>query len=53
MSGERSIFWQPWQGQGMEHLRLTLDDEEIVARGLVLGFAGGMPFRLRYKIKWA
>ena len=51
MSRERSVFWAPWDGQGMEHLRLTLDEEEIVARGLVLGFAGGMPFRLRYKIK--
>jgi len=35
----------------MEHLRLLLDDEEIVAKGLILGFAAGAPFRLRYKIK--
>ena len=41
MSRERSIFWGPWDGQGMEHLRLLLDDEEIVAKGLVLGFAAG------------
>ena len=33
MSGERSIFWRPWEGQGMEHLRLTFDEEEIVAHG--------------------
>jgi len=51
MSSERSIFWAPWDGQGLEHLRLTLDEEEIVGRGIVLGFAGGAPFRLRYKIK--
>jgi uncharacterized protein len=51
MSNERSIFWAPWDGHGLEHLRLTVDDEEIVGRGLVLGFAGGGPFRLRYKIK--
>jgi hypothetical protein len=51
MSRERSVFWAPWDGQGMEHLRLLLDDEEIVAKGLVLGFAAGAPFRLRYKIK--
>lgn len=51
MSSERSVFWGPWDGQGMEHLRLTQDGEEIVAKGTVLGFAAGAPFRLRYKIK--
>ena len=51
MSKERSVFWGPWDGQGMEHLRLALDGEEIVAKGTVLGFASGSPFRLRYKIK--
>ena len=39
MSRERSVFWGPWDGQGMEHLRLALDGEEIVAKGTVLGFA--------------
>ena len=51
MSEERSVFWQPWQGQGLEHLRLTIHDDYVVARGLVLGFAGASPFRLGYKIK--
>jgi hypothetical protein len=51
MSGERSIFWQPWQGQGMEHLRLTFHEDHIVAHGDVMAIAGSSPFRLRYKIK--
>ena len=51
MSGERSVFWQPWQGQGMEHLRLTFLEDHIVARGDVMAIAGSSPFRLRYKIK--
>jgi hypothetical protein len=48
---ERQVFWAPWQGAGLEHLRLELAEDEVVARGTVLGLAEGMPFRLRYKIK--
>jgi hypothetical protein len=51
MATERSIFWQPWTDQGMEHLRLTFEEDHIVARGDVLGLANLLPFRLRYKIK--
>jgi hypothetical protein len=51
MSRERSLFWAPWEGQGLEHLRLTLGEDEIVGRGTVLGVADGVPFRLRYKAK--
>ena len=51
MSEARSIFWQPWQGQGMEHLRLSFLEDHIVARGDVMAIAGSQPFRLRYKIK--
>lgn len=51
MSEERSVFWQPWQDQGMEHLRLSFEADHAVARGDVLGLAGPAPYRLRYKIK--
>jgi len=34
MSREHSVFRAPWDGRGMERLRPTLDEEEIVARGL-------------------
>lgn len=51
MATARSVFWRPWQDQGMEHLRLTYHEDHIVARGEVLGIAALAPFRLRYKIK--
>ena len=51
MSDERIVFWQPWQGQGLEHLRLTRHEDHLVARGEVMALAGTSPFRLRYKIK--
>ncbi len=34
MSREGSVFRGPWDGQGLEHLRLTLDD----AGGLVMDY---------------
>lgn len=49
---ERSYFWAPWDGPGLEQMRLRLDASESVAHGLVMGVADGMPFRLHYKIKW-
>jgi uncharacterized protein len=51
VSRERSLFWASWEGQGLEHLRLTLGEDEIVGSGTVLGLADDMPYRLRYKIK--
>ncbi len=51
MSAERSVFWQPWRGQGLEHLRLTPHEDHIVARGEVMALVGASPFRLRYKLK--
>jgi hypothetical protein len=49
---ERSYFWAPWEGPGLEQMRLRLDPVESVAHGLVMGVAEGLPFRLHYKIKW-
>ena len=49
---ERSYFWSPAEGPGLEHLRLRLDPLENVAHGLLMGVEGGVPYRLAYKIKW-
>ncbi|MDX1991897.1 MAG: putative glycolipid-binding domain-containing protein [bacterium] len=43
-------LWSPWDGNGMEHLRLTVDATRIVADGMVIGVAAEKPFRLRYQI---
>src|SRR5262249_35598884 len=51
VSLDRSVFWEPWEGRGLEHLRLGFAEDHIVARGVVLGMAGPSPFELRYKIK--
>lgn len=49
---DRTLFWAPWDGPGLEHLRLrTADDVGYVATGTVLGLTDGLPFRLQYKIK--
>ncbi|GIK97971.1 MAG: hypothetical protein BroJett029_21800 [Alphaproteobacteria bacterium] len=48
---DRTLFWAPWNGPGLEHLRLRTADIGYVATGTVLGLAEGEPFRLHYKIK--
>lgn len=48
---DRTVFWAPWSGPGLEHLRLREADGGYVATGTVLGLAAGAPFRLLYKIK--
>ncbi len=46
----RQIMWAPWEGPGLEHLRLTRDHEDIVADGVIIGMAEQEPFRMRYTI---
>lgn len=49
---DRTVFWTPWSGPGLEHLRLrAADDVGYVANGTVLGLEDGVPFRLQYEIK--
>lgn len=43
-------MWVPWEGPGIEHLRLTMDGRRIVADAVVVGVAEGAPFRLRFTI---
>jgi hypothetical protein len=47
----RTRFWAPWTGPGLEHLRPRVGDIGYVAAGTVLGLREGVPFRLQYKIK--
>ena len=48
---QRTVFWQPVDGAGLEHLRLRAADAGYVATGLVMGLDHGTPYRLHYKIK--
>lgn len=48
---QREIIWEfvPWPG--IEHLRLTVRDDGVVADGLVVGVDEGAAFRARYEVR--
>src|SRR5829696_6757114 len=44
-SVECEVMWAPWEGPGLEHLRLvTSDGDAVVANGWVIGLEAGRPF---------
>jgi uncharacterized protein len=50
-SVEREVMWIPWEGPGLEHLRLVTSGRGVVANGLVIGLEAGRPFRIGYEIR--
>ena len=50
-SVEREVMWAPWEGPGLEHLRLVTSDVGVVANGLVIGLEAGRPFRISYEVR--
>jgi uncharacterized protein len=51
-SVEREVMWVPWEGPGLEHLRLLRSDgDAVVANGLVIGLEAGRPFRIGYEVR--
>jgi hypothetical protein len=50
-SVEREVMWAPWEGPGLEHLRLVTSGSGIVANGLVIGLEAGRPFRIGYEVR--
>jgi len=48
---DRGVCWTPWDGPGLEHLRLTEDDASVLADGLLIGVAADGPFRARYRVR--
>ncbi len=44
-------MWTSWDGPGLEDLRLTIDDNEVLADGLIIGIAEDGPFRVRYRVR--
>jgi uncharacterized protein len=48
---EREVMWAPWEGPGLEHLRLVASDDGAVANGLVIGLEAGRPFRIGYEVR--
>lgn len=47
----REVVWSAWDGPGTEHLLLAAAEDGAVADGLVVGVAGGRPFRVRYEVR--
>jgi uncharacterized protein len=47
----REVMWSTWDGPGLEHLRLGMHDDSIVADGMVIGVTAGRPFRVAYEVR--
>ncbi len=48
---EQNILWASLTNTGLEHLRLSQNEEHIIADGLIIGIQDHRPFRLRYEIR--
>jgi uncharacterized protein len=44
-------MWAPWEGPGLEHLRLVTSEVGVVANGLVIGLEAGRLFRISYDVR--
>ncbi len=44
-------MWTPWDGPGLEDLRLTIDGDAVRADGLIISVAEDGPFRVRYSVR--
>lgn len=42
--------WRPMAGDGLEHLAVRPEGDEIVARGVVIGERGGKPYGVDYTV---
>jgi hypothetical protein len=47
---QREITWSTWDGQGLEHLRLAIDESGIRADSLIIGIDEGVRFRAAYHL---
>jgi hypothetical protein len=47
----RGALWTPWDGVGLEHLRLTLRPERISADSLVITVHQGQIYRVNYEVR--
>jgi len=47
---EREVMWEPRNGAGLEHLRLTVQGDMVEADGVIIGVDEGQVFRVRYEI---
>jgi hypothetical protein len=48
---ERTVFWQPWNDVGLEHLHLVESDNGAIADSLLIQMIADEPIRLHYEIR--
>jgi hypothetical protein len=51
MSRRLDVMWEPWNGRGAEHLRLSLGPTEVFAESEVLDERGEQPVNSRYVVR--
>lgn len=47
---DRTVRWQAWDGDGLEHCRIRQTDAGILAEAVVIGGRGGTPYGLTYRV---
>ena len=47
----REVMWSTWDAPGLEHLRLSMHNDGVVADGIVIGVTEGRPFRVAYEVR--
>jgi len=45
------ILWEPWDGRGIEHLRVSVHAEHAYAESELLDEQGEQPVRVRYRVR--
>ena len=47
----REVVWSASDAPGLEHLRLSMHNDSVVADGIVIGVTEGRPFRIAYEVR--
>jgi hypothetical protein len=47
----REVMWSAWDDPGLEHLRLAMHNDSVVADGIVIGVTEGCPFSVAYDVR--
>jgi hypothetical protein len=47
----QEVMWSAWNAPGLEHLRLAMYNDGVVADGIVLSLTEGRPFRVAYEVR--
>jgi hypothetical protein len=51
LGATRDVLWTPWDGVGLEHLRLTLRSDRVSVDSLVIAAHDGQLYRVNYEVR--